>query len=231
MENCNAPKNQTTRRILLIACATAFALTFTVSLPQPAQAAHITVPPVPDNIDVQKVAPGAKAFLEGHAIGYQNYICLPSGSGFAFALFTPQATLFNDDMDQIITHFNSPNLNPDPGPTPDVKGTIRATWESSRDTSTIWAKAIAQADHNTDPTFVEEGAIAWVLLEVVGHMDGPTGGDRLSETTFVQRLNTHGGVAPSVGCSSLAEVGTKAFVPYMANYFFYHGPDQDNDGN
>ena len=225
MKNCSAPKNQTTRRILLIACTTALAVVFTVSLPRPAQAQHITVPPVPGNIQVPA---GAKVFLEGHAVGTQNYICLPSGSGFAFVLFTPQATLFKDDVDQLITHFNSPNLNPDPSLTPpDVKGTIRATWENSRDTSTIWAKAIAQADHTTDPTFVEEGAIAWVLLEVVGHMDGPTGGDRLSETTFVKRLNTHGGVAPSVGCSSLADVGTKAFVPYRANYFFYHGPDQD----
>jgi hypothetical protein len=226
MKNCNSPKNQTRRRILRSACATALAVAFTVSLAQPAQAQHIKVPPVPDDI---KVPAGAKAFLEGHAVGTQNYICLPSGSGFAFVLFTPQATLFNDDMDQIITHFNSPNRNPSPSPTPppDVEGTIRATWENSRDTSTIWAKAIKQADHITDPTFVEQGAIAWVLLEVVGHMDGPTGGDRLSETTFVQRLNTHGGVAPSVGCSSLADVGTKAFVGYRANYFFYHGPDQD----
>jgi hypothetical protein len=231
MKYWNTPKNQITRRILLTGCAIALAVAVTVSLPQPALAGKVTVPPVPDNIDVQQVAPGAKAFLEGHAVGTQNYICLPSGSGFAFILFTPQATLFNDDMDQLITHFNSPNLNPNPSPTPDAKGTIRATWENSRDTSTVWAKAIAQADHITDPTFVEQGAIAWVLLEVVGHMDGPTGGDRLSETTFVQRLNTHGGVAPSVGCSSLADVGTKAFVPYRASYFFYKGPEGDDDDN
>ena len=147
-------------------------------------------------------------------------------TGFAYSLFTPEATLFNDDLDQIITHFNSPNLNPSPSPTPDVRGTIRATWESSKDTSTIWAKAIAQADHTTDPSFVKQGAIAWVLLEVVGHMDGPNGGDRLSETTFVQRLNTHGGVAPS-DCASSADIGKRAFVPYRANYFFYHGPDDD----
>ncbi len=210
--------------------AAALALAFMVLMPQSAHAQQVTVPPVPGNIQVPE---GAKAVLEGHAVGSQNYICLPCTvsstcpSGFAYSLFTPEATLFDNDLDQIITHFNSPNLNPNPSPTPDVRGTIRATWESSRDTSAIWAKAIAQADHNTDPTFVEEGAIAWVLLQVVGHMDGPTGGDRLSETTFVQRLNTHGGVAPSTGCSSLSDVGTKAFVPYRANYFFYHGPDDD----
>ena len=231
MKNCNEPKNQTTRRILLIACAAALAVVFTVSLPRQAQAQHVVVPPVPPTIQVEAVEAGNTAFLEGHAVGTQNYICLPCTvgptctTGFAYSLFTPEATLFNDDMDQIITHFNSPNLNPNPSPTPDVRGTIRATWESSRDTSTIWAKAIAQADHSTDPTFVEQGAVAWVLLEVVGHMDGPTGGDRLSdETTFVQRLNTHGGVAPS-DCASSADIGKKAFVPYRANYFFYHKSD------
>jgi hypothetical protein len=36
MKNCNAPENPTTRRIVLIACATALAVGFTVSLPQPA---------------------------------------------------------------------------------------------------------------------------------------------------------------------------------------------------
>ncbi len=229
MKNCNPLRNQTRRRILLSACATALAVAFMVLPAQPAQAQNITVPRVPGNIQVPA---GAEAFLEGHAVGTQNYVCLPCTpgptctTGFAYSLFTPEATLFNDDIDQIITHFNSPNLNPNPSLTPDVRGTIRATWESSRDTSTIWAKAIAQADHTTDPTFVEQGAIAWVLLEVVGHMDGPNGGDRLSESTFVQRLNTHGGVAPS-DCASSADIGKRAFVPYRANYFFYHGPDQD----
>ena len=74
MKNCNAPENQTTRRILLIACATALAVAFTVSLPQPAHADRVTPPPVPANIQVPA---GNKAFLEGHADGTQNYICVP----------------------------------------------------------------------------------------------------------------------------------------------------------
>ena len=86
MKNCNAPKHQTTRRILLITCATALAVAFTVSLPQPAHAAHVTPPPVPANIEVEA---GNRAFLVGHAVGTQNYICLFSGSGFAWTLFTP----------------------------------------------------------------------------------------------------------------------------------------------
>src|SRR5207249_7299947 len=37
MKNCNALENQTTRRILPVACATALAMAFTVSLSQPAR--------------------------------------------------------------------------------------------------------------------------------------------------------------------------------------------------
>ena len=90
MKNCNSPSNQTTSRILLIACATAFAVAFTVSLPQPGQADDVTPPRMPANI---QVPPGNTAFLVGHAVGTQNYICRPSStsiSGVAFTLFTPR---------------------------------------------------------------------------------------------------------------------------------------------
>jgi hypothetical protein len=207
MKHCNAPENQTTRRILLIACATALAVALTVALPQPAHADDVTPPHVPGNI---RVPAGNTAFLEGHAIGTQDYICLPSGSGFAWTFFGPQATLFNDDDEQVITHFLSPN--------PDEGGTPRATWQHSQDTSTVWAMAIASS---SNPGFVAPGAIPWLLLEVVGAQDGPTGGRTLTATTFIQRLNTSGGVAPSTGCTSSTDVGKKAFVPYTADYFFY----------
>jgi uncharacterized protein DUF3455 len=74
---------------------------------------------------------------------------------------------------------------------------------------------------STDPAFVAPGAIPWLLLQTAGLQEGPTGGDTLTRTTFVQRLNTAGGVAPSTGCSSPADVGAKAFVPYTADYYFF----------
>jgi hypothetical protein len=58
---------------------------------------------LPDALEVE----GATAILVGHTVGTQNYICLPSGSGFKFVLFTPQATLFDDQGKQIITHCES----------------------------------------------------------------------------------------------------------------------------
>jgi hypothetical protein len=178
----------------------------------------ITPPPVPTDVKVEE---GNKAFLVGHATGTQNYVCLPSGSGVAWTLFTPQATLFDDEGEQITTHFFSPNpfeTNTDPKV---VTGRmIRATWEHSRDTSTVWGKVIGTS---SDADFVNQGAIPWLLVQVkdVGVLAGPTGGTKLTGTTFIQRLNTFGGVAPSTGCSVTADIGAKAFVPYTADYFFY----------
>ena len=200
------------RRILLIACATALVVAFTVSLQQSTRAAaDLTPPPVPAAV---RVEPGNKLFLVGHATGTQNYVCLPAGAGVKYVLFTPQATLFSDGA-QVTTHFFSPN--------PEQDNAIRATWQHSRDTSTVWAEV--QDNHmatdSTDPEFVAKGAVAWLLLTAVGHKVGPDGGDLLTKTTFVQRLNTAGGVAPATGCSSSADVGHQAFVPYTADYLFY----------
>lgn len=81
------------------------------------------------------------------------------------------------------------------------------------------------ADSSTDDHFVAKGAIAWLLLKQEHTQDGPTAGNKLSDTSYIQRLNTSGGVAPSTGCASLADVGTKAFVPYTVDYFFYKWGD------
>jgi hypothetical protein len=168
-----------------------------------------TPPPVPANI---RVLPGNRVFFVGHATGTQNYVCLPSGTSFKYTLFTPQATLFNEADKEVTTHYFSPN--------PAEAGAIRATWQHSRDTSTVWG-VVPPSDSSSDPAFVKPGAIAWVKVTAVGADEGPNGGDTLVKTTFIQRLNTSGGLAPSTGCSSLADVGRPAFMPYRADYFFY----------
>ncbi|HUS08873.1 MAG TPA: DUF3455 domain-containing protein [Pyrinomonadaceae bacterium] len=210
--NYDVLKNQITRRILLVAWTTALAVGFMVSLPQPANAQTITPPPVPDGIGVEA---GNEAFLLGRGVGTQNYVCSPCDptkpncpSGVAFTLFTPQATLFDAQEEQLTTHFFSPN--------PLEPGIIRATWQDSRDTSTVWASLVKSATVRTD-------SIPWLLLNVkdTGTQAGPTGGDRLTKTTFIQRLNTSGGLAPSTGCLSSFDLGHQAFLPYKADYFFY----------
>jgi Protein of unknown function (DUF3455) len=185
-------------RLRLMMCLAALAVAFTVSQPLPAHADRVTAPPAPPALQVPT---GNRVFLEGAAMGTQDYICLPSGTSTAWTFFGPQATLFNEHDEQIITHFLSPN--------PFENGTPRVTWQDSEDTSKIWGLTIASV--------VVESAIPWLLVQVVGAENGPTGGDTLSETTYVQRLNTVGGVAPSTSCT----VGMIALVPYSADYFFY----------
>lgn len=187
-----------------------FALAF--ALPHAAHAQGVTPPPVPANLEVD--APNV-AFLLGRGIGTQNYVCQPVNSlgRVDWVLFTPQATLFDDLDEQITTHFFSPN--------PSEGGTVvRAAWQDSRDTSTVWGRVIASS---SDPNFVKAGAIPWLLIDVenTGTQAGPTGGTALTGTTFIQRLNTEGGAAPSTGCDRPTDVGKKAFVPYEADYFFY----------
>jgi hypothetical protein len=197
----------TRRRFLSIPCAAALALSFTAGQPVSARDDHPRRPPVPGNIEAPVES---KVFFAGHAVGTQNYICLPSGGGVAWTLFGPQATLFDDHEKQVITHFLSAN--------PDEGGILRATWQHSRDTSAVWARA---TQTSSDPDFVAPGAIPWLLLEIEGTEDGPMGGEKLTAATHIQRVNTAGGMAPGTGCTLPSHVGNRVFVPYEADYFFY----------
>jgi hypothetical protein len=216
--NRNAPSKRTTRRSgIPAACATALALACAVALP--AHAGKVTPPSVPYNLQVNA---GSRAFLVGHAFGTQNYVCAPSASsstGVGYVLFTPQATLVNDDLDQLTTHYFSPNANPaDPNTNPAVlaDGAIRPTWQHAKDMSKVWGKL-----HPNGSVVMNTAALAWLLLDVVGTEDGLNGGDILSKTTQIQRLNTTGGLAPSTGCASVSDLGHQAYVDYTADYYFY----------
>jgi len=92
MRHDNAETTQTTDSLLLIACVAALAVVFTVSRPQPVYAAFdIEPPPVPPGLQVPA---GNTAFLEGHAVGTQNYICLPCPNATIPAAMCPDASGF-----------------------------------------------------------------------------------------------------------------------------------------
>jgi len=155
---------------------------------------------------------GATPYLRTHAVGTQNYICLATGSGLAWRFIGPQATLFVTVFgaeQQVTTHFLSPN--------PDEAGTFRATWQASFDSSRVWAQASQIVD---DPAVIGTGNIPWLLLQRVGARRGPTGGSLLSQATWIQRVNTIGGVAPATGCSQSTDTGKIALVPYGTDYVF-----------
>jgi len=182
---------------------------------------------------------GNSAFLVGHAlVGTQGYVCLPKGSGASWTVkgARPEATLFTTVFGkdfQIITHFLSPDTNPnEAAPNPLAFG--NATWQSSFDSSKVWAQvplsnsttppSPASIPAGSNPSCPNTGSIACLLLQSIGSLQGPTGGKFLTQTTFVQRLNTNGGSAPddADGCGSVANVGNQRLVPYTADYYFFH---------
>lgn len=177
-------------------------------------------PTTPTQITPEK---GNSAFLVGHAIGSQGYICLPTaGGGTSWTVNQPrpEATLFTNVFGapiEIITHFLSFNENPNTPDPPPLSG--NATWQSSLDSSRVWAKATGQIPAGSDPeSCPNSGSIPCLLLQSVGNDRGPAGGRLLAKTTFVQRLNTNGGAAPTSSCT----VGQTQLVPYTADYYFYH---------
>lgn len=195
-----------------------------------AQQQAVTAPTTPTIITPPV---GNTAFAVGHATGTQGYTCLPTSPGASTATWTapgkaarPEATLFQSFLGQdfqIITHFLSPNTNPflDVAPNPQPFG--NATWQSSLDSSKVWA-AVLNGNvfpAGGDPSCPNAGSIPCLLLQAVGAQEGPTGGTFLSKTTFVQRLNTNGGSAPADGCFTSADVGKQTLVPYTADYFFF----------
>jgi hypothetical protein len=213
---------QTTSRIALIRSLFAAAIVIGYSVGAVTHASAQTVTPPTTPTDITPPA-GNVAFLVGHAFGSQGYTCLPTSTGgtsWTINAARPEATLFTSIFGQpleIITHFTSINEAPKEGVVPPLSG--NATWQSSFDSSRVWAKAInTPLVAGTDDSCPNSGSIPCLLLQSVGNKKGPAGGRLLFDTTFVQRLNTNGGAAPTSSCS----VGQTQLQPYTADYYFYH---------
>jgi hypothetical protein len=220
--SCTQATNKASVRMMLVS-ALAFALAVGV-VPQ-ALAQRIASPPTSTTIAAPE---GATAFLLGRAkVGTQGYVCLPTATGASWTVNNsrPEATLFTTFFGQdfqIITHFLSPNTHPNKfAPSPLPFG--NATWQSSFDTSKVWAQTLHSVVAGTEESCPNTGSIGCLLLQVIGAEEGPTGGKLLTRTSFIQRLNTKGGSAPATGCSVATDVGKQALVPYTADYYFFRG--------
>ncbi len=208
--------NLTIRHTLLaITCALGMATT--------AAAQNISSPSTDSSITPPQ---GNSAFLLGRAVGTQGYVCLPTATGASWTVngARPEATLFTSFFGvtvQIITHFLSPNTNPNEF-APKPVAFANATWQSSFDSSKVWAQQVHAIPAGSEASCPNTGAIACLLLQVIGSQQGASGGKALTPTTFIQRLNTNGGSAPADGCSTSSDVGKQTLVPYTADYYFFH---------
>jgi Protein of unknown function (DUF3455) len=81
------------------------------------------------------------------------------------------------------------------------------TWQA-KDGSQVKGKLV-----NPSPV---DGAIPWLLLSAASTTPGQLGG-----TTFIQRINTTGGLAAAAGTCTAGNAGATAEVPYTADYYFW----------
>lgn len=111
-------------------------------------------------------------------------------NGTTWSLVGPDAVLYADPGHHagVGTHYAGP------------------TWET-----TSGSKVVASV---SDRCTADADAVPWLLLEAVS-TEGP---GPFQKVTYIQRVNTTGGLAPAPG----GTVGDEVRVPYTAEYFFYH---------
>jgi len=149
------------------------------------------VPDVPATIAVQD---GHKPYLLGHASGVQIYTCLTLPGGYAWSPATPRADLRDDSGAVIVRHFAGPS------------------WQA-KDGSLVRASRV-------DGVTVDPTAIAWLLLKQTSATPGADG-DRLGATTYIQRLQTTGGLTPPAADCNAGAAGSAREIPYTADYLFW----------
>jgi hypothetical protein len=153
-----------------------------------------------DNDSMMSVPPavqvpdGNELKFHTYAIGVQIYMWTVDAAGSRWVFQAPEAVLFASEENKGVVgmHYAGP------------------TWESNSGSKVVGARV---AGVTVDPT-----AIPWLLLRAVTSQ-GP---GVFNHVTFIQRLNTVGGLAPSTPGLMPGEI---ARVPYLAEYFFYEGED------
>src|SRR5206468_5881209 len=127
-------------------------------------------------------------------VGHAVGVQIYSCDGTAWAFVAPRANLYGDNGKLVVTHFVGP------------------TWQT-KDGSTVIGQVVNRVT-------VDATAIPWLLLSAASTAAGPDG-DRLVETTYIQRIATTGGVAPPAADCNATTAGTQAEVPYTADYYFW----------
>jgi len=130
---------------------------------------------------------------EGNKVAFHVYaigVQIYRWNGAAWAFVAPAAVLYaNADYDgEVGTHYVGP------------------TWESNSGSKVVGAR-IQGCTPDTN-------SIPWLLLQKVTN-DGP---GIFHRVTYIQRVNTVGGLAPSAPGTFVGEVRE---VPYTAEYYFY----------
>jgi hypothetical protein len=157
-------------------------------------AAALAGPAAPEVPEAIAVTGPHKPYLVAHAEGVQIYACTAVAGGHAWRLLAPRATLTGDNGKVIGSHYGGPK------------------WEA-RDGSIVAAARDAGAS-------VDATAVDWLRLKVTSATAGPDG-DRLTATTYIQRIHTVGGVAPAAAGCDADSIAEQREIPYSADYVFF----------
>ncbi|WP_110666036.1 DUF3455 domain-containing protein [Salinicola halophilus] len=138
-----------------------------------------------------QVPEGNEIAMETVGVGEITYACEMKDGDYAWVFKGPDAKLNDADGNQVGSYYGPP-----------------ATWEAS-DGSKITGTEIGKAPGG-------DGNIPLQLVEA-----NPADGEgHMTDVTYVQRLNTQGGVAPDMACSADNE-GDTEIVEYQADYNFF----------
>lgn len=158
----------------------------------PGHGTALAPPTVPPELAVPE---GTKLTFVAAAKGVQIYVCAADACGaLAWQFHAPRAELFDDCGAVVAIHYGGIDKGLPDGP----------YWEA-KDGSRV---------HGANPVSVPNpGSIPLLRLEAAD----TAGTGVFADVTFIQRLDTTGGVAPAGAC----EAGTRTEVPYTATYYFY----------
>ena len=145
-------------------------------------------PELPPQCGSIQVEEGNKLAFHVYARGVQIY----RWSGQSWDFISPRATLYAEDQffGEVGTHYAGPK------------------WES-KSGSIVEGRRVQGTGCTPDPS-----AIAWLLLSKYQ----TSGAGIFASVTFIQRVNTTGGLPPSDFGTFVGEVKE---VPYTAEYYFY----------
>jgi hypothetical protein len=156
-------------------------------------AAEILSPQVPD---ILKAPETEVVLLKALGNGKQIYACkakADNAAQFDWVLARPDADLLDEQGAKIGKHYEGP------------------TWEA-----TDGSKVIGQVQQRANAP--RPDAVPWLLLRAKTTQGAGTFG----HVTYIQRVNTVGGVAPAGGCDK-ERAGAEVSIDYHADYYFY-GP-------
>lgn len=136
---------------------------------------------------------GSKQMMTTTGVGELTYECREKAGmagQYEWAFVGPVATLYSADKKTVGKYYAGP------------------TWEAA-DGSKVTGKQVAVAPASA-------GNIPLQLVKA----DPAMGAGAMSGVSYIQRLNTKGGVAPSMACDAMGK-GKRQVVAYEADYVFY----------